>query len=72
MTAVVEMRCPSNPRKLLAKIRSEGGHPRVVNGNLMELACRDCASVERRSGRPTRLVLHRYAFDGQLVETIYE
>lgn len=68
---VVELRCPSNPRKLLAKLRSEGGRPHVVDGNLMELACRDCEYELRRRGEGVKMVLHRYAFDGSLVETIY-
>lgn len=73
MTAtIVELRCPVGPRRLLAKMRSEGGTVHVTEGNLMEFACRDCAHAARQSGSTVRRVLHRFDFAGALVETIYE
>jgi len=70
---LVELRCPVGPRKLLAKIRSEGGSTRMTEGNLMELACRDCTQAARRDGQPgnTR-ILHRFNLLGELVESVAE
>lgn len=64
-----ELRCDANPARLFAKIfldpEAEG---RVVEGNLIEFACRDC---RRRltSDQTPRLVLHRFNVVGDLVET---
>jgi hypothetical protein len=63
----IDLRCPIGPRKLLGRIRSEGGHTPVVQG-LMELACRECRSVvEREKGIKPLQVLHCYNLLGELV-----
>lgn len=54
------MRCPANPSRLFARLRG----PVIVEGNLIEVSCRDC----RR--RPGTRVLHRFDVLGNLVETI--
>jgi hypothetical protein len=65
----VEIRCPVGPGQLFMKIKSEGGKPQVVEGNLLELACRDCARNHRKKDPRVRRVLHLFALDGSLVET---
>ena len=60
-----EMRCPSNPSRLLLKVSS----PRIVDGNLIEVGCRDCAKRARRDGREVALVVHRFNVLGELIES---
>lgn len=55
-----ELRCPVNPSKLFMKL----SRPIITDGNLIEVACRDC-----RRKRGVR-VLHRYNVLGDLVETV--
>lgn len=57
---VAELRCPVNPSRLFARLRG----PVIVEGNLIEVACRDC-----RRGRRVQ-VLHRFDVLGNLVETV--
>lgn len=57
---VADLRCPVNPSRLFARLRG----PVIVEGNLIEVACRDC-----RRGRRVR-VLHRFDVLGNLVETV--
>lgn len=54
------------------KVVSEGGTPIISEGNLMELACRDCAKALRAQGEDVSRVLHRFDFLGNLVETVTE
>ena len=76
-----DIRCPSGPKKLLAKMQQPTEEnleesKRVVN-NLLELSCRDCTrdarreAVERGQEPPLR-VLHRFNLVGELVETVVE
>ena len=65
----IELRCPVGPRKLLAKVRTEGLKPIVVEGNLLELACRDCTRALRVTEPDVRLVVHSYDLAGTLVES---
>lgn len=58
----VELRCPANPSRMFARLR--GGEWSVADGNLIEVACRDCR------GRGIDRVLHRYDVTGRLVETV--
>jgi len=69
---IVEVRCPVGPRALLFKLRREGEIPRVSDGNLLELACRDCARNARQFDPDVRRVLHRFDFAGQLIESVVE
>lgn len=66
----IEVRCPSGPGTLLAILRQSGEKPRQVEGNLLEIACSDCARLMRRNGVRVFRVLHRYNFIGECVETV--
>lgn len=73
MTAALEMRCPTGPRRLLAKVRQQGGQPVYVDGSLIEFACNDCKRTRRVEGRPVPArVLHRFNVLGEMVETVEE
>jgi hypothetical protein len=66
----VELRCPTGPRKLFAKLRLAGIQPSVTTDNLIELACQDCRRRFKTEGRDVQLVLHRFNIVGDLIETI--
>lgn len=66
----VELRCPTGPRKLFAKLRLQGAQPIVTSDNLVELACQDCRRRLRSEGRDVALVLHRFNIIGDLIETV--
>lgn len=66
----VELRCPTGPRKLFAKLRLQGMQPAVTTDNLVELACQDCRRRLRSEGNDVALVLHRYNIIGELIETV--
>jgi hypothetical protein len=66
----VELRCPTGPRKLFAKLRLEGAQPVITSDNLIELACQDCRRTLRKEGQDVALVLHRYDIIGNLIETV--
>ena len=77
---LVDLRCPSDlpgrdgdchPGRLLARVRGAGEQPSYVHpDNLIELACADCRTKLRKSGRPAARVLHRFDFTGTLIETL--
>lgn len=68
---VVDIRCPVGPKRLLAKMRSDGQAPGFdPDANVVEFSCSDCARALRRSGRDVGRVLHRYNFLGDLVESV--
>lgn len=70
---VVDLRCPSNPSKLFAKLRLSGEQPSYIQpDNLIEMACWDCRKKLERSGRKARRVLHRYDLSGALISTLVE
>lgn len=69
---VVEIRCPTGPRQLLMKLRQSGEAPAYSEGNLLELACRDCARNARQVDPSVRRVLHRFALSGELIESVVE
>jgi hypothetical protein len=71
-TRIVEVRCPVGPRQLLMKLRQNGESPHYSEDNLLELACRDCAKNARQVDPAVKRVLHRYAFSGELVESVVE
>lgn len=45
------------------------GAATIGEGNLIEVACTECRRAERRAGRDVSLVLHRFAMDGQHIES---
>jgi hypothetical protein len=69
---IVELRCPEGIGGLLMKVRREGEMPRVSEGNLLELNCRDCARNARQVDPSVRRVLHRFSFAGDIVESVVE
>ena len=60
---VVELRCAENPRRMFAKLLV-AEKAKIIEGNLLEFACRDCA---RDYG--VDQVLHRFDMSGKLLET---
>jgi hypothetical protein len=69
MTVEVELRCPLNESRLLAKILADPT-AKIVEGNLVEVACDHCKSVRRKAGEADVLrVLHRFNVLGASVET---
>lgn len=65
----VDLRCPVDPRKLLMKLQLNGERPHVNDDNLLELACEACKARLRKSDPNVALVLHRYNFLGELIES---
>ncbi len=72
MTTVVELRCPTGPRRLLSKLMLRGEPVRVVSGNLVELSCDDCKRMLRRTDPSVVRVLHRFDMAGALVESVID
>lgn len=70
----VELRCPNLPKRLLGVMRiSNEEQPKIVEGNLLELACRDCRTVvEVDQGRKPKRVLHHFNVIGDLVASLVE
>lgn len=67
MADIVEVRCPTGPRRLFTKLRLAGEQVRyLADTNLIEFPCADC---RRREPNPTD-VYHRYNFAGDLIETV--
>ena len=65
------VKCPMRTKRVLLKLYiAEGEHVHVTDGNLMELACSDCRRFMRKDGEPVALVLHRFDFLGDYVETL--
>lgn len=76
---IIEVRCPSGPRNLLMKVRSDPeGHASVDSTtNCLEISCRDCTRKSRRqmrdAGMPTDFrVIHCFNFVGEFVESLME
>ncbi len=65
----VDLRCPEDPRKLLMKLQLNGDRPHVTDENLLELSCDACKARLRKTDPGVGLVLHRYNFLGELVES---
>lgn len=66
---IVELRCPIGPQRLLSKLVLARETPRIVPGNLIELACSDCKQTQRRRDPSVVRVLHRFNLVGELVES---
>lgn len=64
-----EFRCPLGRGGVLLKLLRVG-EAQITDGNLIEVACRPCRDDQRRAGQDVLVVLHRFAMDGQVVETI--
>lgn len=76
MTSVAEwaeLRCPSNPSRLFARLKLTGERASFIQpDNLIEMSCYDCRKLLERSGRSARRVLHRYDMAGTLIATLVE
>lgn len=72
MREIKEIRCPVGPQRLFLKLHIEGGAVPVVNPDLncMELSCQDCCRSLRKEGYTVFRVLHRYAINAELIETV--
>jgi len=69
----VEVRCPAGPHRLFTKLRLGQIQARYLHPqNWIEFACSDCAKVLNRSATVPVVVLHRFNFAGDLVETVTE
>jgi hypothetical protein len=67
----LELRCPLGARRLFARMIQRGERPVYVHpDNLIEFSCYDCRHRMEQSGRRVQRVLHRYAVDGVLIETL--
>lgn len=64
----IQIRCPAGPQRLMAILRHREKYV-IVEDNLIEFACNDCARWKRKEGDPVWRVLHRYNLLGELVET---
>lgn len=62
---MLDLRCPVSPSKMFARMRSG----MVVDGNLVEIACPECARRYRKGGDNVSRVLHRYNVLGDCIET---
>ena len=60
---VIDVRCDKFQRRLFVRLLTTE-KPVIVEGNLLEFACRDCAKLEK-----AERVLHRFDVAGELVET---
>ena len=69
MTADVEFRCVAYPSVLFGRLRLGEEGVRIVEGNLVEFACRSCRREACRAGSSVALVLHRFNLLGELIET---
>lgn len=71
MNEIKEIRCPVGPQRLFLKLRIEGNQ-NLVNPelNCMELSCQDCCRSLRKEGYEVFRVLHRYAINAELIETV--
>jgi hypothetical protein len=67
----IEIRCPVGPQRLFLKLRIEGSKD-LINPDLncMELSCQDCCRSLRKEGHGVFRVLHRYAVNAELIETV--
>lgn len=64
----VELRCDLNPSRLFARWKVDP-NVRIVEGNLIEVACNDCRDALRRRGEDVARVLHSFNVLGELVQT---
>ena len=64
----VDLRCPVNRSRLLARVKRDPA-VQIVEGNLVEVACTHCRNEMRRSDPTVLRVLHRFNVLGDLVET---
>lgn len=74
MSEVVEVRCPSDFRRLFMKLRVERKTVAVTEENWMEIACPDCVRIYRKKFESKgisgpSLVLHYFSVLGELMKT---
>lgn len=73
MTDSVEVRCPSDFRRLFLKLRAAGEVPVYTSEeNWLEVACFDCLRSARKSDPTVSRVLHYYSFLGEFQQTRVE
>ena len=65
-----EIRCPVGPKKLFTKLKLSGEPVYVMEGNLIEFTCWDCAKQVGRERNELVVVFHRFNFIGELVNTV--
>lgn len=66
----VDVRCPRNYGRLFAKFLVPGTKLVIVEGNLIEFACRDCRrELQSDYNNQLAAVLHRFDITGDLRET---
>lgn len=70
MATIIDFRCDANPRRLFAKLLSTDAPRKVDTDNLMCFACRDCRRELGANGQRPKDVIHRFALDGVLVDTV--
>lgn len=67
---LIEIRCPSDLRRLFMKLKVSGETPRYTPAeNWLEIACFDCLRAVRKKTPQARRVLHYYSFLGELMDT---
>jgi hypothetical protein len=70
MSTKVNLRCSSNPKNLLARMRLDGEKPVYTQpDNLIELSCRSCTVDAKRADPRVIRVLHLFDFAGEFVRT---
>lgn len=65
----VEVRCPVGAGGMFFKLLGTPVASVNRDSNLIEVACRECLRRERVARPEVSLVLHRFALDGELVNT---
>ncbi len=75
MAELIDIRCPSDLKRLFFKLNTSGEKLSYSEENWMEIACGDCLREQRRvdmrgNGHSDALrVLHYYSFTGELMKT---
>lgn len=66
MAEMIDLRCPVDPRRMFARMKAGA----VCEGNLVEVACPECARRIRKAGdESVRSVLHRFDILGECIES---
>lgn len=63
----VDIRCPVGPRELFLRLRVEGLN--INSDNLMEVHCRWCTRVSKKTDSSVVRVLHLFNFMSELVQS---
>lgn len=65
---ILELRCPNVWGVLLGKVIRDSDE-RVQSTIRIEIACASCRLALRRSGQPTKFVLHQFDVNGAVTNT---